>query len=324
MNGCLQELNDDNLKDEKNNSNQLKTIYVSNLNNADYKQIQDAINAANNGDTIIVQNGTYHETLTINTSINLVGMDKNNTIIKCTNINEKNQLTVIMINADNCSIEDLTISKSCDKENVIGVKINSSSNNIYNMTISNFSEGFYLDKYSENNSISSCNIINNIYGIYVDDSYNNNFSNNFISQNKLYGIYLQSSSNYNTVSHNCISLNDHGIRIKGAKYNNISSNIIINNKKGIYCCCSGYYNYIIYNTFKNNSDFNAAESSGLRNGNYWNTDSPPYVGNYWDNYTGVDDNNDGIGDIPYIVPNNDNKDNYPLMVPIDKSICNLK
>lgn len=261
--------------------------------------------------------------MTINVSINLIGADKNNTIIDCSNIESNNQLTVILINADNCKIEELTITKNCDTENVIGVKINSSQNNIYNMTISNLSEGFYLEKNSENNIIYSCNILNNNYGIHTDDSLNNNITDNYISQNKLYGIYLQSSSDYNLVSSNCISFNDHGIRIKGSKYNKILNNSIINNNKGLYCCCSGYFNSIILNTFKNNTDFNAAESIGLRNDNYWSTDYPPYNGNYWDNYTGIDKNDDGIGDSPYIVPSNGNEDKYPLMKPVNNIICNI-
>lgn len=36
-----------------------------------------------------------------------------------------------------------------------------------------------------------------------------------------------------------------------------------------------------------------------------------YLGNYWDDYTEPDDNNDGIGDTPY--PIDGDKDNYPLM-----------
>lgn len=38
-------------------------------------------------------------------------------------------------------------------------------------------------------------------------------------------------------------------------------------------------------------------------------------GNYWDNYTGEDNNTDGIGDTAHIIDGN-NKDNYPLMEPI--------
>jgi parallel beta-helix repeat protein len=40
-------------------------------------------------------------------------------------------------------------------------------------------------------------------------------------------------------------------------------------------------------------------------------------GNYWDNYTGVDKNGDGIGDTPYKIPGLGRKDQYPLMKPVD-------
>ena len=50
---------------------------------------------------------------------------------------------------------------------------------------------------------------------------------------------------------------------------------------------------------------------GLSTGNVWD-DGYPSGGNYWDNYTGVDSNHDGIGDTPYII-DADNVDNYPLM-----------
>ncbi|WP_220682256.1 PGF-pre-PGF domain-containing protein [Methanofollis formosanus] len=42
-----------------------------------------------------------------------------------------------------------------------------------------------------------------------------------------------------------------------------------------------------------------------------------YVGNYWDTYTGVDRNGDGIGDTPFNLTD-DNIDFYPLMQPIER------
>lgn len=45
----------------------------------------------------------------------------------------------------------------------------------------------------------------------------------------------------------------------------------------------------------------------------WNTEKE---GNYWSNYNCPDTNNDGIGDTPYIIDEN-NQDNYPLMEPVD-------
>jgi hypothetical protein len=38
------------------------------------------------------------------------------------------------------------------------------------------------------------------------------------------------------------------------------------------------------------------------------------VGNFWDDYHGTDNNDDGIGDTPYIIDEN-NQDNYPLIEP---------
>jgi len=44
-------------------------------------------------------------------------------------------------------------------------------------------------------------------------------------------------------------------------------------------------------------------------------------GNYWDDYTGTDDNGDSIGDAPYNIFNGDEQDLYPLMNPFDFNIC---
>jgi len=56
-------------------------IYVDDDGTADYTKIQDAIDNASDFDTIFVFSGTYYETLIINKSINLLGEDRENTII---------------------------------------------------------------------------------------------------------------------------------------------------------------------------------------------------------------------------------------------------
>ena len=38
-------------------------------------------------------------------------------------------------------------------------------------------------------------------------------------------------------------------------------------------------------------------------------------GNFWSDYRGIDSNNDGVGDTPYIIDGL-NQDRYPLMEPI--------
>ncbi len=39
------------------------------------------------------------------------------------------------------------------------------------------------------------------------------------------------------------------------------------------------------------------------------------MGNYWNDYNGTDNDDNGIGDTPYII-DEDNQDIYPLMEPV--------
>jgi parallel beta-helix repeat protein len=57
------------------------TLYVDDSGGADYVRIQDAINDASDGDTVFVYSGTYFENLVVDKSINLIGEDKNTTVI---------------------------------------------------------------------------------------------------------------------------------------------------------------------------------------------------------------------------------------------------
>jgi hypothetical protein len=70
------------------------------------------------------------------------------------------------------------------------------------------------------------------------------------------------------------------------------------------------HNNIIYrNSFVNNvNNVRVAKGTPV---NYWGNGQE---GNFWSDYEGVDNNNDGKGDTPYIIDEN-NQDNYPLMTP---------
>jgi nitrous oxidase accessory protein NosD len=56
---------------------ELTTIIVPD----DYATIQEAINNANEGDTVFVRKGTYYETVIVNKTISLVGENAYNTTI---------------------------------------------------------------------------------------------------------------------------------------------------------------------------------------------------------------------------------------------------
>jgi len=74
---------------------------------------------------------------------------------------------------------------------------------------------------------------------------------------------------------------------------------------------NGFY----HNNFENNSkhiDLSLSSEDGILSPNLWDNRAD---GNYWDDYEGVDSDEDGKGDTPYVIDKN-NKDNYPLMEPV--------
>ena len=73
-------------------------------------------------------------------------------------------------------------------------------------------------------------------------------------------------------------------------------------------------NLIHHNNFIDNGN-QATTYAGETNTWGWDNGFPS-GGNYWNDYIGTDNNGDGLGDIPYII-NEDNQDNYPLMNPVD-------
>ena len=291
-----------------------KLIYVDDDGGTDYTQIQNAIDNASDGDTIFVYNGIYFEALMINKSINLIGESKGKTIIDFQKSDEINQTNVILINADNCTINKLKIIGSGTSSEMVGININTSNNTISNNIILKNEKGVYIGRDSKNNNVSWNTFSNNLYGIATSFSDNNIISKNNISLSNFYGIYLSVSDN-NIIFDNTVSYsNFHGMRIKASENNKVYGNTVVDNKQGVYLCCGSGNNIIYYNIFKRNIESNAQDDVY----NQWDNGS---VGNYWDDYTGEDDNSDGIGDTPYNISDEGggiyNEDRYPLMNQFD-------
>ena len=273
-----------------------------------YQDIQDGIDAAVDDSIIFVSNGTYHEILVINKSIDLVGFNKNNTTISYDE-NKIGHIDIVLFNVNNCTIKGFNIVNTNFSKDVTGININDTSNiNISNVIISYSHRGISIGFKSTNNHVFQNTITNNEFGIDMEKYASHNYiSNNIIAANTQYGIFLQGGSKYNIISWNNISDNQCGVRLKSSTNNNIFGNTVINNQQGMYFCCGARVNTVFYNEFINNG-WNAKDTEL----NAWNNET---VGNYWDNYKGIDSDSDGISETYYSIPGGNNRDNHPLMDP---------
>ena len=127
------------------------------------------------------------------------------------------------------------------------------------------------------------------------------------------GIKFVGANNCN-IKNNIIIDGQYGIYLSNSYNNNIENNTISNNSYAIFLSNQCKNNTIFHNNFINNSN----NSYDTGNNTWFNNDLKQ--GNYWDNYTGLDKNNDGIGDTPYNIPGGYNIDEYPLIMPYDGKI----
>lgn len=159
----------------------------------------------------------------------------------------------------------------------------------------------------------------NYYGILVTSRSNyNNITENVAEDNSRseivkgfgIGISLQENSSYNMLMGNTAKGNFNGLELsRGCKFNAVYDNNATDNKHGIRLN-ENRNNLIFGNNFFGN-DINAYENTSL---NIWNTTT---TGNYYNDYQGKDENNDGIGDQPYSLPGpqSHSYDRRPLLSP---------
>jgi len=189
---------------------------------------------------------------------------------------------------------------------------------ITNLDLNDMELGIQLG-FSSNNTILENTIMNNSdNGIYLYQSSNNCITANTIMNNSNYGIYMDWLCNYNTISENYIINNSEGISLIWSNNNYIFRNNISNNFIGIdfWDWCEN--NIIYHNDFVNNMT-NAYDD--YDSNTWYNTTI--FSGNYWYDYTGIDMNDDGIGDTPYSIYGGDNKDEYPLMQEFEYYILSI-
>jgi parallel beta-helix repeat protein len=142
----------------------------------EYSSIQEAINAANPGDLIVVAPGIYDEHLFINKSVRIIGQESDKVFLVS---NETGPL--LLVTADNVEIRSLTI-KALPSE---GLEISQIP----------VKEGIII--HSNNNTIENNKIIDCDIGIQLSHCFGNNMTNNQLENCNQSGIYARHSMNSN-------------------------------------------------------------------------------------------------------------------------------
>ena len=263
-----EEINENFVNDEISNG---KTLYVGGNGPNNYTGIQDAVNAAEDGDTIIVYSKTYRENIVVSKSLTIKGVKgKEKPIIEP----EKENRSAIFLIVENCRIENFIImgnlymisyghaiinnafegngslSSPNTVEDVIAYNIfkgnGYSGINLDDSYIIKIHDNIFVGDYYTGIYLSSCgklDIFNNIFhsmrkGIFGGDVYELQIYSNEFFNLKEDGIHISPSASYNEIFENKIFQCRCGIHFAG-KRDNISHNEIYNNSLGIWINCGG-------------------------------------------------------------------------------------
>ncbi len=240
---------------------------------------------------------------------------------------------VLLVNSSQNTIHDNILS-SIRMEN-------SSHNRVFANKITYFSVCIKLYENSSYNEIYSNLLLDTIYSsdaervhnsgyntaaIQLGDTelggtFNNNIHDNtIINHDCAFEFFLSSN---NTISANVIKNCKAGLQLGESHFNNFTENNVTSCKYAVSLYAGSSNNTFYYNNFFDNQvqvfethqKTLLSEDESYSVGNTWDNGQ---TGNYWDTYTGVDENSDGIGDTPYNVFEN-MTDNYPLMEPLEIS-----
>ena len=303
---------------------------------ADFSTIQEAIDAATDGDEILVYSGTYYEHINLNKTLTLSGIG-----LPVINAGGGNGIN---ITDDECLVQEFFIRSAYISSDVFatGINISSSNNTIINNTFFDNYYCVYVNSYgnsimdnifddneyvihlaSHSNVIAGNFMSYNEEGISLAQAHNNTICNNTLTNTDGDGISLVQSHN-NLVINNNLSSRSYGVNniiLSESDDNIIKNNTCLGNGNGIVVLDSS--NNVIYLNTLGNRDDNGHDNTTNNN---WSSTNPVeytyesvvytgFAGNCWEGHFSTDADNDGIYDTPYtdIEGEGNATDYYPLV-----------
>lgn len=327
----------------------------------DYGTIQAAVDAASPGDTIVVSptGSPYAGNVTITKSLTLMGTSPSSTVIDARNIGPG-----LLIN----STRDVQVSgfKIINADTFdSGIVILSSSNvqilgNIINTTVTYPGNGVLVQD-SNLVTLKNNTITGGIYGVLMKGGYSNTIQSNLIYGNSAVDVHLNDTAG-TIVRDNVLRMSNRGLDVWfGSGGNSITLNTMANNSLAGLWIISSNNNQIVANSidwnnassgslgiylqntagnqfYYNNIRHNSVQMFGVYDSdmgdNVWNDQGNNQRGNFWSNYSGADNDTDGVGDtmIPWPCPNGGKPcssstvhgvDYYPLLTPTGLTTLNM-
>jgi len=195
-----------------------------------FNRIQKAIDHSEDGDTIRVFEGTYHENIRVYKSVNLIGNGS-----QVTTIDGGRDVDIVLIAADWVNLSCFLVWDSRGDRLNNGIMVNSDNSKIFDNIFSNNNNGIYL--LDSNNCTISKNICsaNRENGIYLDRTKNCTLEKNSVSSNDKAGIRFYDSGDCTIMNNTCSGNKDYGIYIWDSSNVTILNSLCsLNSDSGIY------------------------------------------------------------------------------------------
>ena len=247
---------------------------------------------------------------------------------------------IMLLDATNCVVRNCDLA---NRQRCVSINLRSTHNLVENCMMTRYGQGMYgVDIYGDYNTVKSCIMYNECDGLGIKSN-NNIIQDCTFINNSERGIVIWGDDGNNNLITNCLIYNNgyrdnsFGIEILDGSNNHVHNCNITNNAEGGILILFGNDNIVSKSTIKDNGHAVSYPvlGSGVRTlfGNYiyennfinnkiqavdglgYSQFNNGELGNYWNNYDGIDSDYDGIGDTPHMLYDDSNQDDFPLILP---------